>query len=73
MAAVLGGIAVCILVNLIDYMMIEPLGINCRYFLPETIGDILCSFILILGMLQIPVRFALYRIQTIDAMDDDLY
>ncbi len=73
MAVVLGSIAVCILVNLIDYVMIEPLGINCRYFLPETIGDILCSFILILGMLQIPVRFALYRIQTIDAMDDDLY
>lgn len=73
MAAILGSISVCILVNVFDYLMVEPLGINCRYFLPETIGDILCSYILILGMLQIPVRFALYRIQTIDAMDDDLY
>lgn len=72
-AIILGGIIICISVNLLDYMMIEPLGIKCRYFLPETIGEILCSYVLILGLLQIPIRFALYKIQTIDAMDDDLY
>ncbi|MBD5135139.1 MAG: hypothetical protein HDT39_04140 [Lachnospiraceae bacterium] len=73
MAFVLGGIVVFILVNLLDYVMIEPLGIKCRYFLPETIAEIFCSYVLILGMLHIPVRFALYKIRTIDAIDDDLY
>lgn len=60
-------------VVLLDYIMIQPKGIRCRYFQPETLGEILCSYVLLLGILQIPVRYALYRIRTIDALDDELF
>jgi len=42
------------------------------YFYPKMVAEIVCSYVLILGLLQIPIRAALYKIRTIDAMDDDL-
>lgn len=73
MAIIIGIILVSGAVVLTDYIMLKPAGIKCRYFYPNTLGEVLSSFVLLLGMLQLPVRYALHRIKTIDAMDDDLY
>lgn len=72
-ALLIGAVAISVSVIILDNALIKPLGLQCRYFYPETIGEILCSYVLIFGILQIPVRYALYRIRTIDAIDDDLY
>lgn len=72
-AIVFGVVLTAVFVVGLDYMMIKPAGLRCRYLYPETIGEILCSYMLLFGVLQIPVRYALHRIRTIDAVDDDLY
>ena len=72
-ALLIGTILISGSVVLLDYAMIQPKGIRCRYFQPETLKQILCTYILLLGVLQIPVRYALYRIRTIDAIDDELF
>jgi len=72
-ALVFGMILVFGSVVLLDYAMIQPKGLRCRYFQPETLGEILCTYGLLLGILQMPVRYALYRIRTIDALDDELF
>ncbi|MGN0153220.1 MAG: FtsX-like permease family protein [Lachnospiraceae bacterium] len=71
-AVLLGLLIAAGAVVLLDHTMIQSLGLKCRYLYPEVLVEILCSYALILGALQIPVRVALYKIRTIDAMDDDL-
>lgn len=71
-AIAIGSLIIAVSVFVLDYNMIRPMGIKCRYFYPKAIGEILCSYILLFGILQIPIMYALYRIRTIDAMDDDL-
>ncbi len=56
----------------IDTLLFSSKGIKCRYFYPGTIGEILCTYVLLIGVLQLPVRLALHKIKTIDAIDDDL-
>ena len=72
-ALLFGGVIIVASEAFLDAVMIQPWGLKCRYFHPQTIGEILCSYVLIFGILQIPVRYALYRIRTIDSIDDDLY
>ena len=56
----------------IDMLLFSSKGVKCRYFYPGTIGEILCTYVLLIGVLQLPVRLALHKIKTIDAIDDDL-
>lgn len=72
-ALVIGGVLLIISMKGIDYVLISPLGMRRRYFQPDVLVQILCLFVWLFGLLQIPVRYALYKIQTIDAMEDDLY
>lgn len=72
-ALILGGVLIAVSVVVLDHVMIEPNGLRCRYFYPGTLGRILCTYMLLFGILQIPVRYALYRIRTIDAIEEDLY
>ena len=67
-----GGILTAVFVLALDHTLIASIGVMCRYLYPEIILEILCVFIMILGLLQIPVRIALFKIRTIDAIDDDL-
>lgn len=72
--AIAGGlIIIAVSVVGVDILMFRPAGLRCRYFYPQTIFEIACSYTLLFGVLQIPVRHALYKIRTIDAMEDDLY
>lgn len=72
-ALVSGGILIAISVVILNAVMIEPEGLRCRFFQLKTLGEILCTYAFLLGILQIPVRYALHKICTIDAIDDDLY
>ena len=72
-AVVIGGVSISIAVIWLDAAMIQPNGLKCRYFSPSTLGEILCSYVMILGILQIPVRYALHKIRTVDALEEDMY
>ena len=61
-----------ILMKLLDIFLITELGLTCLYFIPETLIEILCAYIALFGILQIPVRFEIYKIKTMDEMDDDM-
>lgn len=61
-----------ILMKLLDIFLITELGLTCLYFISETLIEILCAYIALFGILQIPVRFEIYKIKTIDAIDDDM-
>lgn len=72
-ALVIGSILLILSMAAANFAIIRPIGLRCRYFYPKVLGQILCSYVLIFGILQVPVRCALYKICTIDAMEDDLY
>lgn len=72
-AILLGGIISLFATVLLRSVMMVPQGLQCKIFHPKTLAEILCTYVFLLGILQIPVRYALYRIRTIDAIEDDLY
>lgn len=72
-AIIIGLVITGAMVFSLDMIMMKPKGISCQYFYPDKIAEILCAFVLFFGMLQIPIRYALYKIRTIDAMEDDMY
>lgn len=72
-ALTIGGVLILGGEVLLDAVMIQPSGLKCRYFAPSTLGEILCTYVLIFGILQIPVRYALYKIRTVDALEEDMY
>lgn len=71
-ALLAGGIVTAGSVVVLDHTLIASMGLQCRYFYPDVLWATVCSYALILGILQMPIRYALYKIRTIDAMDDDL-
>ena len=72
-AILAGTVITTAMVFILDALMMKPKGIMCQYFYPDKILEILCAFVLFFGLLQLPIRYALYKIRTIDAMEDDLY
>ena len=72
-ALTIGGLIVFGVELLLDVVMIQPNGLKCRYFSPSALGEILCSYVLIFGILQLPVRYALHKIRTVDVLEEDMY
>lgn len=72
-AILAGTVITTAMVFILDALMMSPKGMMCQYFYPDKILEILCAFVLFFGLLQLPIRYALYKIRTIDAMEDDLY
>ncbi|MCH5339087.1 MAG: hypothetical protein J1E03_09920 [Acetatifactor sp.] len=72
-ALAIGGVIILGGEVLLDAVMIQSSGLKCRYFLPSALGEILCTYVMIFGILQIPVRYALYKIRTVDALEEDMY
>ena len=72
-AFILGGVISILAAILLKNFMLVPQGLQCKLFYPKTIVDIFCTWVFLLGILQIPMRYALYRIRTVDAIEDDLY
>ncbi len=71
--ALAAGAAVTSLsVVLIGLLYLTPNGLKCRYIDIGSMGQIAENFLIFFAILQIPIRYALYRIKTIDTIDDDL-
>lgn len=73
LSIVIGAAVTALSVVLIDVLYLTPHGLSCRYFNADAIKDVLLDFLVFFAILQLPVRYALYRIKTIDALGDDLY
>lgn len=72
-ALLLGAVLIGISEIILYFTMVEPSGLKCRFFYPDVLFEILCTYVLLFGGLQLPVRISLWNIRTIDAMEDDLY
>lgn len=72
-AILIGGVLIIFIGKILEMLIITSQGLFCRFWYPEVLAEILCAYTFLFGLLQIPVRFALYRIRTVDAMDDDMY
>lgn len=71
--ALIGAAAICLVsMKIIDVVMVTGLGLKCDYFMPDTLIEVLCAYIMLFGLMQIPMRIAMYKIKTIDAIDDDM-
>ncbi len=73
-AALISGVVIAgALIYALDLVMIEPDGLKCSFFDIGSVIKILSAFVFLVGILQIPIRYALVKIRTVDAMEDDLY
>lgn len=72
-AILIGGLLIIFIGKILEMLIITSQGLFCRFWYPEVLAEILCAYTFLFGLLQIPVRFALYRIRTVDALDDDMY
>ena len=71
-AFLIAVVVVILLMKILDILLITGLGLQCEYFLSNTLNQILCVYIALFGILQIPVRVEIFKIKTIDAADDDI-
>lgn len=55
-----------------DMIFLKPHGILSEYWKPDVFVMIISAYILFIGILQIPVVYALHRIRTIDSADDEM-
>ena len=51
-------------------LVIEAKGLVCRVVMPEQIFRLTAAYVLITGILQIPVAWSIHSIKTIDAIED---
>ena len=51
-------------------LLIEAKGLYCRIFMPEVIFKIAAAYVMIMGILQIPVILGINKVITIDAIED---
>lgn len=72
--AVASGIAVtAIAMLIIDNILITPMGLACKNLNFSVMGEIVCGYAVVFALLQLPIRFALHKIRTVDAMEEELY
>lgn len=61
-----------LLMKIIDVTVIQAMGLMCTWFMPDILIKILCAYVILFGIMQIPLRVEIYKIKTIDAIDDDI-
>lgn len=72
--AVVSGVVLTIISMVtVDALLIAPMGLSCEYLNFSVMGEIVCGYAVVFALLQIPIRYALYKIRTVDAMEEDLY
>ncbi len=69
-AFLIAVVVVILLMKILDILLITELGLQCEYFLFDTLNQILCVYIALFGIMQIPVRIEIFKIKTIDAAED---
>ena len=68
--AVLGLLAGLGVAGILHRIVIEAKGLSCRILMPEQILRIFATYVLIMGMLQIPVVWSIHAVKTIDAIEE---
>lgn len=72
--AVVAGTALTVIgMVAVDALLIAPMGLACNYLDFSVMGEIVCGYAVVFVLLQFPIRYALYKIRTVDAMEEDLY
>lgn len=69
-AFLIAVVVVILLMKILDILLITELGLQCEYFLFDTLNQILCVYIALFEIMQIPVRIEIFKIKTIDAAED---
>lgn len=72
-AVVAGTVLTAVGMATVDAFLIEPMGLACRYLDTSVMGEIVCGYGVVFALLQLPIRLALHKIRTVDAMEDELY
>ena len=72
-AVVVGTVLTIIGMVAVDALLIAPMGLACKYLDVSVMGEIVCGYAVVFALLQLPIRFALHKIRTVDAMEEDLY
>jgi len=72
-AVVAGTVVTLIGMVTVDALLITPMGLACNYLDVSVMGEIVCGYAVVFTLLQLPIRFALHKIRTVDAMEEDLY
>ncbi|SEG23402.1 ABC-type transport system, involved in lipoprotein release, permease component [Eubacterium ruminantium] len=68
---VIGGIIISIMLMFaFDELLIKPQGLISKWFMPDQILRIAGAFAMVIGLLQIPVLISIYKVKTIDMMED---
>ena len=74
MVAVVSGTALTVIgMVTVDVLLIAPMGLACNYLDVSVMGEIVCGYAIVFALLQLPIRLALQKIRTVDAMEEDLY
>ena len=72
--AVVAGTTVTVIgMVTVDALLIAPMGLACKYLDFSVMGEIVCGYAVVFALLQLPIRVALHKIRTVDAMEEDLY
>ena len=72
--AVIAGTALTVIgMVAVDMLLIAPMGLACNYLDYSVMGEIACGYAVVFVLLQLPIRLALHKIRTVDAMEEDLY
>ena len=69
-AFLIAVVVVILLMKILDILLITELGLQCEYFFFFILNQILCVYIALFGIMQIPVRIEIFKIKTIDAAED---
>ncbi|MBE5931557.1 MAG: FtsX-like permease family protein [Lachnospiraceae bacterium] len=72
-AVVVGTVLTIIGMVAVDALLIAPMGLACKYLDVSVMGEIVRGYAVVFALLQLPIRFALHKIRTVDAMEEDLY
>ena len=73
LAVVAGAGLTIISMVTVDVLLIAPMGLACKYLDVSVMGEIVCGYAVVFVLLQLPIRLALHKIRTVDAMEEDLY
>ena len=66
----IGAILTVAFMAVFEALIIEPKGLISKWIMQDQLGRILGAFVMIIGILQIPVLVSIYKIRTIDMMED---
>jgi len=72
-AVIAGTVVTVIGMVTVDALLIAPMGLACKYVDFSVMGEIICGYAVVFALLQLPIRVALHKIRTVDAMEEDLY